>query len=64
MTGQVAVAIGFSELQLRQFYDEVTPQASVSPQYAMPEESQLTIFVCRHPRKSLQESWLDWKYLN
>ena len=64
MSGQVAVAIGFTELQLRQFYDEVTPEASVSPKYAMPEESQLTIFVCRRPKKSLQESWAKWKYLN
>ncbi len=64
MTGQVAVAIGFSEAQLRQFYDEVRPQASVSPQYAMPEETQLTIFVCRRPKRSLQESWPAWKYLN
>ena len=63
MTGQVAVAIGFTENQLRQFYDEVTPEATVSPQYAMPEESRLTIFVCRRPKKSLQESWAEWKYL-
>ena len=64
MTGQVAVAIGFTEQQLRQFYDEVTPEASVSPQYAMPEESRLTIFVCRRPKKSLQESWPQWRYLS
>jgi hypothetical protein len=64
MTGQVAVAIGFSERQLRQFYDQVTPEASVSPPYAMPEESRLTIFVCRRPHKSLQESWGEWKYLS
>src|SRR6266446_7017961 len=64
MTGQVAVAIGFTEQQLRQFYDEVTPEASVSPQYAMPEESRLTIFVCRRPKKTLQESWAQWKYLS
>jgi hypothetical protein len=64
MNGQVAVAIGFTEPQLRQFYDEVTPGASVSPQYAMPEESGLTIFVCRRPKKSLQETWAKWKYLN
>jgi 4-amino-4-deoxy-L-arabinose transferase-like glycosyltransferase len=64
MTGQVAVAIGFPERQLRQFYDEVTPEASVSPKYAMPEETGLTIFVCRHPKKNLQESWTKWKYLN
>jgi dolichyl-phosphate-mannose-protein mannosyltransferase len=64
MTGEVAVAIGFTEGQLRQFYDEVTPEASVSPKYAMPEESRLTVFVCRRPKKSLQESWAAWKYLN
>lgn len=62
-SGQVAVAIGFSETQLREFYGEVTPAASVSPQYAIPEESHLTIFVCRRPYKSLQESWARWKYL-
>ena len=64
MSGQVAVAIGFSERQLRQFYDEVTPVASVSPRYAIPEESHLTIFICRRPHKSLQESWAQWKYLS
>ena len=64
ISGQVAVAIGFSERQLRQFYDEVTPEASVSPHYAIPEESQLTIFVCRRPHKNLQESWAEWKYLS
>jgi hypothetical protein len=63
-TGQVVVAIGFTERQLRECYDEVTPEASVSPQYAIPEESQLTIFVCRRPHKGLQESWAEWKYLN
>jgi hypothetical protein len=64
MSGQIAVAIGFSEGQLRQFYDEVTPAASVSPQYAIPEESHLTIFICRGPRKSLQKSWAQWRYLS
>lgn len=64
MTGQVAVAIGYTELQLRRFYDEVVPAAIVSPPYAMPEESGLIIFVCRRPKKSLQESWPQWKYLN
>jgi Dolichyl-phosphate-mannose-protein mannosyltransferase len=63
-SGQVAVAIGFSERQLLQFYDEVIPAASVSSQYAIPEESHLTIFVCRRPHKSLRESWAQWKYLS
>jgi hypothetical protein len=63
-SGDVVVAIGFSEHQLLQFYDEVTPTASVSSQYAIPEESHLTIFVCRRPHRSLRESWDQWKYLS
>ncbi|HEY4817401.1 MAG TPA: glycosyltransferase family 39 protein [Candidatus Acidoferrum sp.] len=63
-SGHVVVAIGFSERQLLQFYDEVTPAASVSLKYAIPEESHLTIFVCRRPHQSLQESWSQWKYLS
>jgi hypothetical protein len=63
-SGHVVVAIGFSERQLLQFYDEVTPAASVSLKYAIPEESHLTIFVCRRPHQSLQESWSRWKYLS
>src|ERR1700730_645933 len=62
-SGEVAVAIGFTEQQLRQFYDEVIPAAAVSPAHAMPEEAHLTIFVCRRPKKTLQESWPEWKYL-
>lgn len=63
-SGHVVVAIGFSERQLLQFYDEVTPAARVSLKYAIPEESHLTIFVCRRPHHSLQESWSQWKYLS
>ena len=63
-SGHVVVAIGFSERQLLQFYNEVTPAASVSLKYAIPEESHLTIFVCRRPHQSLQESWSQWKYLS
>ena len=61
--GHVVVAIGFSGRQLLQFYDEVTPVASISLKYAIPEESHLAIFVCRHPHQSLRESWSQWKYL-
>jgi hypothetical protein len=63
-SGEVVVAIGFTETRLRQFFAEVTPAASVSPRYAMPEETNLTIFVCRRPRLSFQETWANWKYLN
>jgi 4-amino-4-deoxy-L-arabinose transferase-like glycosyltransferase len=63
-SGELVIAIGFTESRLREFFAEVTPAAVVSPRYAMPEETNLTIFICRGPKTSLQESWAQWKYLN
>ncbi len=63
-TGQVVVAIGFTEARLRQSFEEVIAAAYVSPRYAIPEESNLRVYVCRHPRQSLQASWSQWRYLN
>jgi hypothetical protein len=63
-SGETVVAIGFTEARLRQFFSEVTPAANVWPRYAMPEETNLTIFICRHPKTSFQESWGEWTYLN
>ncbi len=63
-TGEVVVAIGFTGNRLRQSFEEVTAAAHVSPRYALPEESNLTVYVCRHPRQSLQASWSQWRYLN
>jgi hypothetical protein len=63
-SGEIVIAIGFTETRLRQFFAEVTPAANVSPRYAMPEETNLTIFVCRRPKSSFQDSWGSWKYLN
>jgi hypothetical protein len=63
-SGEVVVAIGFTESRLRQFFSEVTPVANISPRYAMPEETNLTVFVCRRPKSSFQGSWGNWKYLN
>jgi hypothetical protein len=63
-TGEVVVVIGFTEARLRQSFDEVTAAERVSPRYALPEESNLTVYVCRHPKHSLQASWAQWRYLN
>jgi hypothetical protein len=63
-TGEVVVAIGFTNARLRQSFEEVVPSAHLSPRYAMPEETNLTVYVCRRPKKSLQSSWSQWRYLN
>lgn len=63
-SGEVVLAIGFSKDRLDRAFAEVRAIETISPEYALPEESGLTIFVCRHPRKNLSESWPEWTYFN
>jgi hypothetical protein len=61
-SGDVVIAIGFTEANLRRYFDEVVPAASVFPPYALPEESGLTLFLCRRPKMRLDRLWpqLTW----
>jgi hypothetical protein len=63
-TGEVVIAIGFNEARLKQSFGEVTPMETISPPHALPEESNLTIYLCRKPKQSLQSSWKQWMYLD
>jgi 4-amino-4-deoxy-L-arabinose transferase-like glycosyltransferase len=63
-TGSVVIAIGYEQSRLRDFFGEVSPVAHVNPPYAIPEESGLTIYVCRRPRAPLAEMWPRLTYMN
>jgi Dolichyl-phosphate-mannose-protein mannosyltransferase len=63
-SGNVVVAIGFTKERLDRAFGQVTAFETISPAYALPEESGLTIYICRQPRKNLAESWNEWKYLD
>jgi hypothetical protein len=60
----VVVAIGYREEFLRRFFGEVEFKTKLSPQYALPEERNVPIFLCRNPRMSWAETWPQWMYLN
>jgi len=62
-SGNVVIAIGFREDALHAYFEEVVPAASVSPAYALPEESGLTIFVCRRAKLGLDRLWPQLKWL-
>jgi hypothetical protein len=49
---------------LQQAFADVKPVETISPAYALPEESGLTIYICRQPRENLSASWNEWTYLN
>ena len=63
-SGDVVIAIGYPESRLHEFFGQVSPAAHVGPPFAIPEESDLTIFICSHPRAPLLEMWPRLKYLN
>jgi hypothetical protein len=63
-SGEIVIAIGFSKSGLDRSFAEVQPFETISPPYALPEESGLTIYICRHPRQDLSASWPSWMYLD
>ncbi|MGA2422001.1 MAG: glycosyltransferase family 39 protein [Candidatus Acidiferrum sp.] len=56
-SGEVVVAVGFTEAFLRQSFSDIQAVTTISPSHAMPEESGLTIYVCRQPKAPLQQLW-------
>ena len=63
-SGDSVIAIGFSANRLEKSFGEVTPVAIVSPPHALPEERNLTIYLCRKPNENLTASWRHWTYLD
>lgn len=61
--GDVVIAIGFPQEKLRQFFDEVNPAIKVTSPYAIPEEANLTVYLCRKPKRTLREMWAELSWL-
>ena len=55
--GKVVVAIGPTRDDLLAFFDSVVPAARTGNPWAVAEERDLTVFVARGPRRTLQEVW-------
>jgi hypothetical protein len=63
-SNEVVVAIGYSDGFLRQFFDDVQRQATISSAHSLPEERNVAIFVCREPRADWATMWALWQYLD
>jgi hypothetical protein len=51
------VAIGPRREDLEPFFDQIEAAGRVTHPWAVAEERDLTIFVARRPRRTLQEIW-------
>jgi hypothetical protein len=63
-TAEIVIAIGFPKSRLDQSFSDVQPFETITPAYALPEESGLTIYICRQPRQPFSPSWPQWMYLD
>jgi 4-amino-4-deoxy-L-arabinose transferase-like glycosyltransferase len=63
-SGQVVITIGFSQEDLTPAFGEVTPATKITCAYCMPEESDLTVYVCRQPKAPLADLWRRAKHFN
>jgi hypothetical protein len=55
--GDVAVAIDDDREGLDSFFGSVTPVLRLTNAWTVPEEQNLTIYICREPRTTLQKAW-------
>ncbi|MGB7023169.1 MAG: glycosyltransferase family 39 protein [Candidatus Acidiferrales bacterium] len=62
-TGDVVITVGYTESQLKNAFDEVRLAARISPPYAIPEESNLPIYICRKPKAPLPQMWPRLRWL-
>ena len=57
LPGDVVLAIGFERDNLTSFFSSVEPAGFVTNYWAVEEQRDLTIFVCRGPSQTLQQAW-------
>jgi len=61
-SGEVVIAVGMSLEDLKALFGQVELAATINNEYAIPEENNLPIYVCRKPKMTLQQAWPRLKF--
>ena len=61
-TGDVVIAVGMPLQVLKTIFGQVDVAATINDDYAIPEESNLTVYICRKPKMSLRQAWALLKF--
>ena len=59
--GTTAISIGFDSLDLVKNWRSVTPMAHIMNKWTVPEEQDLTIYLCRNEMRTIQQLWPSLK---
>ena len=61
-TGEVVIAVGMPLDVLKPLFGEIELAATINNEYAIPEENNLPVYICRKPKTTLQQAWPGLKF--
>lgn len=61
-TGDVVIVIGIPLDDLKPLFDQIERAATINNEYAIPEENNLPVYVCRKPKMTPQRAWPRLKF--
>ena len=56
------IAVGMPLQELTSLFGIVELAATVENEYSIPEENNLRVYICRHPKMTLQKAWPRLKF--
>jgi hypothetical protein len=54
---EVVIAIGVSRSKLLQVFEDVQVAEEIRSEYAMPDETNLPVYLCKRPRMTFEQAW-------
>ncbi|HVA94809.1 MAG TPA: hypothetical protein VNI36_07895, partial [Candidatus Dormibacteraeota bacterium] len=60
--GHVVIAVGMSLKDLKPLFGQIDLAATIVNGYAIPEENNLPVYICRKPKMTLQQAWPRLKF--
>jgi hypothetical protein len=61
-TGEVVVTVGIPLDKLQPLFNHIDLAATIQNEYAIPEENNVPVYICREPKRTLQQAWLGLKF--
>jgi hypothetical protein len=60
--GEVVIAVGMPLDALKPIFGQIELAATINYEYAIPEENNLPVYICRKPKMTLQQAWPRLKF--
>jgi len=60
--GEVVIAVGMPIDDLKPLFGQIDLAATINDDYAIPEENNVPVYICRRPKINLQQAWPRLKF--